>query len=80
MNQFTHLNVCLFQQRLQQKLYLLPSDRLSPPSTISRLSDSDISDVEYFEHESEYGLNTSRGELTHEFISNTRALSGCLSL
>lgn len=50
----------LFQQRLQQKLYLLPSDRLSPPSTISRLSDSDISDVEYFEHESEYGLNTSR--------------------
>jgi len=51
------------EQRLQQKSYLTTSDRISPPSTTSRLSDSDISELDYDD-----GFNTSRGNsrlITH---------------
>ncbi|KAI1289186.1 Rab-3-interacting molecule unc-10 [Halotydeus destructor] len=49
------------QLRQQQKLYLLPSDRLSPAlSTVSRLSDSDVSEMDIIEYDSGLGLNTSR--------------------
>ena len=44
------------KQRLQQKSYLTSADRISP-STSSRLSDSDISELEYDD-----GFNTSRGQ------------------
>ena len=46
----------IFVQRQQQKSYLITTDHLSPPSTISRLSDSDVSELDYDE-----GFHTSRG-------------------
>ncbi|RWS30277.1 regulating synaptic membrane exocytosis protein 2-like protein [Leptotrombidium deliense] len=57
-------------QQQQQKLYLLPSDHLSPPSTISRLSDSDLSELDYIDYDSELGLNTSR-ESWHGLLADT---------
>ena len=49
------------EQRQQQKFHLMPSDHLSPPSTIFRLSDSEASEMDQVDYDSEFGLNTSRG-------------------
>uniref|UniRef100_T1L2L6 Regulating synaptic membrane exocytosis protein 2 n=3 Tax=Tetranychus urticae TaxID=32264 RepID=T1L2L6_TETUR len=58
------------QLRIQQKLYLLPSDQFSPPSPSSRLSDSDTSELDLYDYDSEIDINASR-ESWHGLLAET---------
>ena len=70
----TYLLINLFstEQRLQQKSYLTSADRISP-STSSRLSDSDISELEYDD-----GFNTSRGQYYLCYVDNNEIIESIL--
>ena len=50
----------------------MPSDRLSSPSTLSRYSDSDLSELEFMD-EPEY-IHTSRGKSERTFIANRKGI------
>lgn len=49
-------------QKIPQKLHLLPTGFSSPPSPPSRLSDSDLSELDLCEYDSEFDLHASRGK------------------